>query len=306
MRRAWRRVRTHVGKLGVVRSVMRRRELARLWRAKPLTFNEKVRYKMLADRRPLLTTFADKLAVRAYIESRVGPGHLTELYAVTTDPRSLTPDALPPEFVVKPTHASGAVVVVADFAPPDSSLRRTDAIWSKSIVRPESLDWSLLREIGDKWLSHRYLHEPSEWAYQGVPARLLAEELLEDRGGVAPDHKLCVFDGRAKMIEVHLDRFGVHTKCMYTTDWERIAAEWGHPAGVDVDRPAALPEMIEIAERLGAGTDFVRVDLYVLPERIVCGELTNYPLAGTGWFDPPAFDRELGELWTLPRRYPRR
>ena len=64
--------------------------------------------------------------------------------------------------------------------------------------------------------------------------------------------------------------------------------------------------MIEIAERLGVGIDFVRVDLYALPERIVCGELTNYPLAGTGWFDPPEFDRRLGAFWTVPRRYPRR
>jgi hypothetical protein len=289
----------------LVRAALRRRELARLWRAKPLTFNEKVRYKMLADRRPMLTTFADKLAVRTYVESKVGEGHLTELYAATSDPRSLTADALPREFVVKPTHASGAVVIVADFAPPGASLRRSDDVWTKSVVRPESLDWNLLQETGAMWLSHRYFHESSEWAYRGVPAMLMAEELLEDGDGVPPDYKLCVFDGRVKVIEIHLDRFVAHTKCMYTTDWERIPANWGHPAGRDVDPPAALPEMIEIAERLGEGVDFVRVDMYAMPDRIVCGELTNYPLAGTGWFDPPEFDRQLGELWTLPRRYPR-
>ena len=38
------------------------------------------------DKRPLLTTFADKLAARAYIESRVGAGYLPELLAVTSDP----------------------------------------------------------------------------------------------------------------------------------------------------------------------------------------------------------------------------
>jgi hypothetical protein len=138
-----------------------------------------------------------------------------------------------------------------------------------------------------------------------VPARLLVEEVLGD-DEVPPDHKLCVFHGRVRLIEIHFDRFTHHTKSMYTPEWVRVAAEWGHPAGPDVPQPRALREMIEIAELLGAETDFVRVDLYPLPERVVCGELTNYPLAGQGWFDPPGFDRELGAWWNLPRRYPRR
>src|SRR5262245_31125534 len=96
-----------------------RRELAAL--GKPVTFQEKVRYKMLRDRRRLLTTFADKAAVREYVASRVGRDVLTTLYTVTDAPRTLTSE-LPREFVVKPTHASGACVVVADFAPADNEL----------------------------------------------------------------------------------------------------------------------------------------------------------------------------------------
>src|SRR5262249_48921728 len=92
--------------------VSARRELARL--VDPLTFSEKVRYKILADRRPLLTTFADKYAVREYVKKRVGAAVLTELYAVTTDPGALRRDALPREFVVKGTHGSGATLLITD------------------------------------------------------------------------------------------------------------------------------------------------------------------------------------------------
>jgi len=304
VRRAWRSAFAWAGDLRVVRALERRRQLARLWRARPTTFNEKVRYKMLADRRPLLTTFADKLAVRSYIESKVGPGHLTELHLVTTESGSLTRDALPREFVVKASHGSGGLVVVADFAPADAALARTDPIWSKTLVHPDALDWGVLQEAAATWLSHRYVHEDTEWAYRNVPARILVEELLDHRE-VPPDFKFCVFHGRVRMIEVHLDRFTRHTKNMYTPDWKRLAANWGHPPGADVERPPALSDMIEIAETLGAETDFVRVDLYALPDRIVCGELTNYPLAGSAWFDPPEFDRELGAWWALPKRYPR-
>ena len=61
--------------------------------------------------------------------------------------------------------------------------------------------------------------------------------------------------------------------------------------------------MIELAERLGAGTDFVRVDLYDVDGRIVFGELTSFPAGGDSPFDPESFNEEFGRPWTVPRRY---
>jgi hypothetical protein len=55
-----------------------------------------------------------------------------------------------------------------------------------------------------------------------------------------------------------------------------------------------------------AETDFVRVDLYCIGTRIIFGELTNYPEAGGGGFNPAGFDRVLGHWWTPPKRYGRR
>ena len=43
----------------------------------PNTFNEKVLHRMLFDRRPILTTFADKLAVRDYVKQKLaGRAHI--------------------------------------------------------------------------------------------------------------------------------------------------------------------------------------------------------------------------------------
>ena len=117
------------------------------------------------------------------------------------------------------------------------------------------------------------------------------------------DYKLFVFHGRVRMIQVTLSRFEGLTRSLYTPDWERLDVEYGGPAGADVDRPLGLAEMLDIAETLGADTDFVRVDLYCLGKRVVFGELTNYPLAGRAAFNPPEFDRWLGEWWTPPKKY---
>ncbi|HCB74662.1 MAG TPA: hypothetical protein DEP91_00545, partial [Sphingomonas bacterium] len=61
--------------------------------------------------------------------------------------------------------------------------------------------------------------------------------------------------------------------------------------------PAALARMIEGAETLGAGFDFVRVDLYDIAGTPRFGELTFYPGSGLDRFDPPSLDRLLGRLW---------
>ena len=91
-RRAWRwaRTRLHPGNLRFVRPPSTPPRARATRKAPTLTFNQKVRYKMLADHRPLLTTLADKLAVRgAYVESTSS----VELSAVLVCRYSRTEDA---------------------------------------------------------------------------------------------------------------------------------------------------------------------------------------------------------------------
>jgi hypothetical protein len=61
--------------------------------------------------------------------------------------------------------------------------------------------------------------------------------------------------------------------------------------------------MIHIAEALGQETDFVRVDLYDIADRIVFGELTSYPGGGGVTYSPESFDADLGRYWSVPRKY---
>jgi len=273
----------------------------------PVTFQEKVRYKMLKDRRPLLTTFADKFAVREYVASRVGDELLTHLYAVTDIPRTLATTELPREFVLKPTHASGACVVVADFASVESELPVSPEAFGFGgvLVRPDRVDAERLVALCEHWLSRGYrLHD--EWCYRNVPRRILVEELLVVDGGVPFDIKLSVFHGTVRFIQVELDRFTRHARNLYTPQWKQLDVRVRkYPTGADVPRPEALEDMVRIAERLATETDFVRVDLYCVGTRIVFGELTSYPEAGRIDFVPAEFDTTLGAWWTPPKRYRR-
>jgi hypothetical protein len=269
---------------------------------KPETFNEKTRFKMVADRRPLVTVLSDKVAAREYVARALGASVLPELYLVTDDPRDIRDDVLPREFAMKAAHASGGSVLVAEFAPGANRLRRPPAGWPRLLVRPEHVDWGMLRGLCREWISTPFRAE-TQWANRMIPRRVVVEELLAEDGRVPSDFKLFTFHGRVRMISVNIDRYGGHVRSLYTQEWKRLPFELNFPDGPEVERPPELDEMIRIAERLSCDLDFLRVDLYVPDGRIVVGELTSFHGAGEEEFRPRSYDRRLGSWWSLPRRY---
>jgi hypothetical protein len=282
----------------------------RLWRLvrtrRPVTFSEKVKYKMLRDRRDLVVTFADKAAVRDYVASAIGDQYLPALHALVDDSNDLLTCALPTDYVVKPTHGSGAVIVVSGRADPRRALPQIEACWAYTHIHSDRVDRRRLAAITRYWLEQLYGQGPNrEWAYGRVPRRIIVEELLTGpHGGVADDYKLFVFHGRCQFIQVDTGRFGVRTQDFYRRPWDRLPLSGGLPAA---DRPqpppARLNEMVALAERLAQPTDFLRVDLYLVEERIIVGELTSYPAGGNSPFYPASFDAEFGRFWTVPKRY---
>lgn len=312
--RRWRRRALHAAHVRRQRAGRARwRERSRLVRVgrllatrKPRTFTEKVLYKMLRDHRPIIATFADKAAVRGYVADRVGARYLPRVYAIDDDPAAVASCDLPEEFVMKPTHGSGAAIVVSHRAAAGTRLPTEDASWVYRHVLPEHADRGALARLGARWLEQLYGQGPNkEWAYGRVPRRIILEELLVGRDGSIPDdYKLFVFHGVCRYIQVDDGRFGRRTQDFHLPDWRHIPLSGGPPwADPPHPRPSRLDEMIRIAEALGADTDFVRVDLYDLPDRIVFGELTSYPAGGYSPFSPERFDAEFGAHWEVPSRY---
>ena len=272
---------------------------------RPQTFTEKVRYKMLRDHRMLLVTFADKAAVREYVASRVGAEYLPEAYGIVRDPAQLRELDLPESYVVKPTHGSGAAIVVSPKGSEDQTLPPAVWGWVYRHVRPSAVTVDAIVDIARVWMTKLYGQGPNrEWAYGKVEPAVIVEELLVAPAGIPDDYKFFVFHGRCRYIQVDAGRFDHRTQDFYDADWQHLPMSGG-PAWTTPPRarPERLDELISIAERLGAETDFVRVDLYALPDRIVFGELTSYPAGGDSPFEPKSFDAEFGSHWAVPRRY---
>ena len=272
----------------------------------PRTLTDHIRHKMAHDRRPILTTFADKIAVREHVAGVVGARHLSTVHAVTRDPGLLDWTGVPREFVCKASHGSGGAVLVWDGADPGARLPEgTSTVgWQRYVVRPEAADSERIVDLSRRWMSLEYDWWPGkpvvEWAYQDIPPGILVEELLLDADGCLPtDYKFFTFAGQVRLISVDRGRFGAHTRDVMSPGWDRLPVRLGKPpSATPPERPRNLGLMLELAAALGrAAVDFVRVDLYDLGDRVVFGELTNYPDAGQAKISPSSFDAEWGRYW---------
>ena len=279
----------------------------RLWRTRnPRTFRDKVRYKMLRDHRALVVTFADKAAVRDYVAEAIGQQYLPRAYAIVDDPTALFGVNLPDSYVVKPTHGSGAAIVVSSRAPLDARLPSEEGSWVYAHVAAEFAPRADVVRLARSWVAQLYGQGPNrEWVYGRIPRRIIDEEMLATADGSIPDdYKFFVFHGKCAFVQVDSGRFGRRTQDFFWPDWQHLPLRAGPPwADPEPAMPGCLAEMITLAERLGVDTDFVRVDLYDVDGRIVFGELTSFPAGGDSPFDPESFNEVFGRPWTVPRRY---
>jgi hypothetical protein len=275
-------------------------EMRREWPTRiPETLNQKVQWKMRHDRRPLLTTLTDKIAVRDYVTRAVGPEVLTRLYAVSDDPAELDPSKLPSEFVIKPSHLSGRIWIVADpvrLGYQQSSLH----LEGRFTANDSSLDWDHVVAVCRRWMNQNHSDKNLEWAYRNVPPKIMVEELLlDDDHRIPNDCKLLVFHGIVRHIEVSSDRFVNLRWDTFSPGWVPFEASERRSPGHELPRPENLDQMISVAEALGRETDFVRVDLYEVGGRVVFGEMTNYPSGGNDHYYSEGSDRELGRHWNI-------
>lgn len=78
----------------------------------PKTFNEKLQWLKLHDRRPEYTTMVDKYAVKEYVARIIGDEHIIPTLGVWNSFDEIDFNKLPNQFVLKTTHGGGGMAVV--------------------------------------------------------------------------------------------------------------------------------------------------------------------------------------------------
>jgi FkbM family methyltransferase len=249
---------------------------------RPRTFNEKIQAYKLRYRLPLLSTLADKCAVRAYVQARVGGDHLIPSLGCYDSFADIPVASLPRRFVLKATHGSGWNIFCHDKA---------------------AFDWAAAQSQMDEWLATNFHMRFREWAYRDVRPRIIVEEMLLDQyGQLPPDFKFFCFDGQPRLVQVDFDRSRNHTRSFYDLQWKKLPFRLQYPDHeAPIEAPATLPAMLDVAGKLSQQLPFVRVDLYEIASTVRFGELTLYPEAGFGVFEPPIWDETMGEWFDASR-----
>ncbi|MBR3307489.1 MAG: glycosyl transferase [Lachnospiraceae bacterium] len=247
----------------------------------PKTFNEKLQWLKLNDRREVYKTMVDKAEVKAYVAERIGEEYIIPTLGIWGDAESIDTDKLPERFVLKCTHDSGSTFVISDKA---------------------AADWPSVKAGLTKCLKSNYYILGREWPYKDCVPRIIAEEYIGD-GEDLTDYKFMCFNGKVKCTFVCTERFaedGVKIN-VYDRDWELLPFERDHPrSSRQIPRPEAYEEMIGLAEKLAGDIPFVRIDFYNVGSRVCFGEITLYPGAGFLPFYPAEWDGILGSWLTLP------
>lgn len=270
----------------------------------PKSINQKILWKMLHDKREYLTLFADKYRVREYVTSRIGEQYLTKILFVGSLGEVIPWSSLPNEFVIKCNHSSGGSVIVSGDAKKNSLPRTLDSLnWGKYLIHPEDIDKQKIQHFFNELLTRNYADFPGfrEYAYLGITPKLIIEELLKnDKGNVPNDVKFWCINGCVELIQVDVNRFSSHQRQFFDRNWNMIPVRLTYPfPQEDIITPLNLQKMIVLAELLSNSVDFVRVDFYDLGNRIVFGELTNYPGGGLEKFNPSELGLHLGSILRL-------
>lgn len=250
---------------------------------KPQTYNEKLQWLKLNDRKNVYTKMVDKYEAKKYVASVIGEQYIIPTLGVWEKFKDINFEILPKQFVLKPTHTSGDVFICKD---------------------KNNIDYKKLKKKVNKWLKRKYYFLHREWPYKNVKPRIIAETYIENKEEIGlKDYKFMCFNGKVKCSFVCTNRNSKQGLSVdfFDLNWKKMPFTRHYPnSGEHINKPINYNQMLQLAEKLAKNIPFVRVDFYEVNRKIYFGELTFYPGAGFEEFSPEKYDRVLGEWLDLP------
>ena len=248
---------------------------------KPTTFNHHIqRLKFnLGEQTAKLT---DKLLVRDYVAERVGGEVLIPLKGVYNGAEEIDFDSTATGIVIKTNHGSGP-----NHCEMFPSEKTADEI------REKFIDALSTPYHGTNW---------GEFQYDGIEPKLLVEERIGSQSKPPEDYKFHMWDaGRNNkwLLQVNIDRGSKPKLNIYDQNYQLMDVQKSGLPNAEFVLPERnhLDSMFQIARKLADGHPYVRVDLYLVEEKVYFGELTFTPGCGFGEFSDMSVAERFGSYF---------
>lgn len=249
----------------------------------PKTYNEKLQWLKLFDRRRVYTDMVDKYEAKRFIADRIGEQYIIPTLGVWDRFEEIDFEKLPDQFVLKCTHDSGGLVICRD---------------------KSKFDIAAAKEKIKKSLKRNYYYVGREWPYKDVKPRILAEQYMQDEtDGELRDYKFFTFSGVPRVVYITQGRSaaGQTTADFFDMDFNHLDLKMDHDNAENMPHPPVHFQLMkELAALLSNGVPQLRVDFYEVNGRVYVGELTFFHCGGMAPVTPKAWADQLAEWIELP------
>lgn len=250
----------------------------------PQTFQEKLQWLKLYDRKPVYSQMVDKYESKKFIEARVGKSYVIPTIGIYDNVNQINFDKLPKAYIVKTTHDSASYIIVKD---------------------NKQADRKHIKSFFSKRLKRTYYYSGREWPYKNVKPRIIIEELLSDGSEELRDYKFYCFNGEPKVFYITTNKGkGLPTKQdffdLLGNHLEIQDADYPNNLDSIPQLPQRLDDMIRVARILAKDTYHLRVDFYEINGKVYVGELTFFENTGYCKFVPEKYNKIFGDWIKLP------
>ena len=239
-----------------LKAIFRERMGYKLNLKNPRTFNEKLQWLKLYDRKPIYTTMVDKDSVKKYVASVIGEKYIIPTLGIWDKFEDIDFAGLPNQFVLKCTHDSGGLIIVQD---------------------KDKFDRVAASEQLNKCLKMDYYLLAREWPYKNVKPRIIAEKYLTNEAAYKGKNFAEIgFDKDIQATELNYETFirkeSVLTKCFKDQLDDIYQSRSNLPN--KADKKEVLCKMSSFVRGLSEGSAIQQIDFYDIEGRLFLGDLT--------------------------------
>ena len=249
----------------------------------PIRYTEKLQYLRLKvyPKNDLVSKCASRDGVRDYLKEINEEDKLIPIYGIFDRFDDIDFSKLPDQFVMKCTHASG---------------------FNYLVKNKDELDIKKLRKMFNKFLKTDYGKKTVEPHYSKIKPHIIIEQAITDLSSLPDEYKIHVFNGKAKYLYLVTGRGKDIKYNNYYIDWtpfnEAQFNGWD-TSEKQLKKPEQFDDMVKFAEKIASPFPFVRVDLYLINNKIYFSEMTFTPAKGTLIFDDDKADFEIGNWLSI-------